>query len=442
MCAEEATLTNLICMNGGQQVDWSADYRLYSQDRVDENVLFDAALQELLAILPSGKPLVVALDDTIVRKTGTHIDGVCWKRDPLGPPFQTNLVRGQRYLQFSAAWPLDQGAARMVPILFHHAPAASKPSRNAKDQELARYKEAQRQTCLNTYALEKMKDLRNRCPQERPIIYCGDGSFTNAPIIGKLTQGCTYIGRIRKDAKLHEVPDSDPKAKKNGRPRRYGKTAPTPEQLRQSDEHPWQKIEAFASGKVHTFRIKTISKVLWRKTGTQKTLRVVVIAPVGYRLRKGAKLLYRQPAYLICTDEGLPLQELLQYYLWRWGIEVNFREEKTLLGAGQAHVRTPSSNQHLPAVIVAAYSLLWVAALGMNRRGEMPPVLQPPRWRKKTKQPGDLPSTGDLLRTLRYETWAASVCSATLDHFVNAPRPNTKSIKPPLAWREELRPAI
>ncbi len=67
------------------------------------------------------KPLVMALDDTLTRKTGTHIDGVSWKRDPLGPPFQTNLVRGQRYLQFSAAWPLENGAARMVPVVFRRA---------------------------------------------------------------------------------------------------------------------------------------------------------------------------------------------------------------------------------------------------------------------------------------------------------------------------------
>lgn len=442
LCSEEATLTNLICLNGRQQMDWTADYRLYSQDRVDENVLFDATLQELLKVLPPARPLVVALDDTLVRKTGVHIEGVSWRRDPLGPPFQTNLVRGQRFLQFSAAWPLEEGSARMVPILFHHAPTAKKPARNASDQDLAEYREARRQRCLNTYAFEDMNGLRDRCPRERHIVFCGDGSFTNAPILKKLPEGCSYIGRIRKDAKLHHLFNTRSSTPKNGRPRRYGKEAPTPEQLRQDDEYPWQEISAFASGKVHTFRVKTLTQILWRKTGTQKTLRMVVVAPVGYRLRKGAKLLYRQPAYLICTDENLPLEELLQYYLWRWGIEVNFREEKTLLGAGEAHVRTASSNQHLPAVIVAAYSLLWVAALRMKRKGFMPAIIRPPRWRKKIKHKGTLPSTGDLLRTLRYEKWAASVCSATLDHFVNAPVPDTKSIKPLSCLREVLRPAV
>ena len=32
----------------------------------------------------------------------------------------------------------------------------------------------------------------------------------------------------------------------------------------------------------------------------------------------------------------MSLEEFLQSYLWRWGIEVNFREEKNLVGTGDA----------------------------------------------------------------------------------------------------------
>jgi hypothetical protein len=104
--ADRATVTNMICTHAGQHRDWSAAYRLYSMDRIDEGVLFDAALNEVGAALPEPEPLVVAMDDTIIRKCGTHIDGVSWRRDPLGPHFQTNLVRAQCFLQMSAAWPL------------------------------------------------------------------------------------------------------------------------------------------------------------------------------------------------------------------------------------------------------------------------------------------------------------------------------------------------
>ena len=129
----------------------------------------------------------------------------------------------------------------------------------------------------------------------------------------------------------------------------------------------------------------------------------------------------------------------MQYYLWRWGIEVNFRDEKTLIGTGEAQVRSAASNQHLPAMTVAAYAMLWVAALRMHERhgkDQNPKVmtgLQPPRWRARREAGGQpLPSTGDLLRLLRYETWAGALRPGSLYHFVTAATPSKTCQKPPL----------
>ena len=83
----------------------------------------------------------------------------------------------------------------------------------------------------------------------------------------------------------------------------------------------------------------------------------------GYRLRKGSKLLYRQPAFLICTDPQLDLQMLLQAYIDRWEIECNHRDEKSLLGAAQGQVCNPLAVARLPQFQVAIYSLLLLAIL-------------------------------------------------------------------------------
>lgn len=436
------TLTNLICTGGTQHRDWTADYRLYSKDRVDEDALFGHARDGLLEHLADGQPLVVALDDTIVRKTGGKIFGAAWKRDPLGPPFQTNLVLAQRYLQLSAAWPLGEGQARMVPIDFQHAPSPVKPKRNAEDQEegQAAYREALRQQNLNRVSLERIERLRREVPGERRLILNGDGSFTNRTILQGLPAGCTYIGRGRKDMALHHLPEpTASQGKATGRPRRYGDKAPTPEELRKDESVPWQHIRAFAAGKHHEFRIKTLGPVLWRKSGTGIPVRIVVIAPLGYRLTAGGKTLYRQPAYLVCTDTELPLPDLIQYYLWRWGIEVNFREEKALVGTGQAQVRTKSSNQHLPAVTVAAYALLWISALAQLMGERLPSSLLLPKWRAGKKGEGPpQPSTGDLRRILRRETWAGSLRPGTFYRFATRAGPGAKSEKPEMDLAAQL----
>jgi len=75
---------------------------------------------------------------------------------------------------------------------------------------------------------------------------------------------------------------------KKGRPRRYGPPAPTPEQILRDDSVPWIPVEAFAAGKLQTFKIKVVENLFWRKAGCDRPLRLLVIKPLGYRLRNGA----------------------------------------------------------------------------------------------------------------------------------------------------------
>ena len=429
LCPERATLSNLICTSGGQHSDWSADYRLYSKCRVQSDSLFDSVRAALDSHLPPDAPLVVAVDDTLVRKTGAKIAGVSWRRDPLGPAFSTNFVRGQRYVQFSASWPLEQGEAKSLPIAFHHAPGAPKlPKAMRGDEAAVRLnREERKRRSLTVQTLGHLKTLRAATPAARKLVLTGDGGYTNACILKGLPEGTTYIGRMRKDAVLHHPPaPKEPGAK--GRRQSYGKQAPTPEALLRDPEVPFQELEAFAAGTRHLFKIKTLSEVLWRKAGADKKLRIIAIAPLGYRLKKGGKLLYRQPAYILCTDPELPLAEALQYYLWRWGIEVNFREEKSIIGTGDAMVRGEASNEHLPATTVAAYSHLWVAALQALSDGNRLKTLRPPKWRAP-KEARALPSTGELLRLLRYEYWASVLRPGNFYHFATHTRPDANAEK-------------
>jgi hypothetical protein len=139
----------------------------------------------------------------------------------------------------------------------------------------------------------------------------------------------------------------------------------------------------------------------------QSPLRLLVIEPVPYRNSKKSKLERREPAYLICTDPDLPLQELLQAYLWRWDIEVNFRDEKTILGVGQAQVRSEASNQNAPALAVAAYAMLLLASVKTYGAEGKPDTFQSPRWYRR--KPKERATTNELVNQLRYELWAESL---------------------------------
>jgi hypothetical protein len=439
-CLGRHTVTGAICATGRQDEDWSADYRLFSQSPWSQTDLFAPVVQGVLDRLAPGLPFVAALDDTRLPKTGTKIPGASRGRDPLSPPFHVNLIWAQRFLQVSGFVRDGETAApaRSIPVRYCHAPAVAKPKRSAPPEAWKAYEVERRRDNLSTRAVSALRELREdldcRQAADRRLIVTVDGSYTNQTVLKSPLERTTLIGRIRKDAKLFYPPAPATVAAK-GRPRRYGAQAPTPEQLRRDDSIPWQEVQAFAAGRTHDFRVKTLGPVLWPKAGADKPLQVMVIAPLSYRPRKGSPLLYRQPAYLICQDLTLPAETFLQYYLWHWGIEVNHRDEKQIVGVGEAQVRSPLSADRQPAFAVGCYSMLLLAGVQTFGLTTAQTVSVLPKWR--AGRPGSQPCTQDLLQRLRGEIWGdaldalsrAEATAGTFGHFVSTGPPDTKPEK-------------
>jgi hypothetical protein len=425
LCLGRHTVTGILGTSGRLFCDWSADYRMYSAQRVDPKMLFTSVRQALMARLDPGKPLVVVQDDTRLHKTGRKTHGVKYMRDPMGPPFHVNLIKAQRFLQMSMASPADDGMARMIPIDFCQAPVLQKPPPNAGEDAHAHFKEKMHDMALPKVASDRLCDMRTTLDDEGQHERClwsvVDGGYTNRNYIKRLPSRTVIIGRMRSDAKLYYLPETS--QGKPGRNRVYGKKAPTPNQLREDPSVPWQYIEAFAAGKTHRFRIKTIAPLRWRPAGKDFDLRLIVIAPLGYRLTKHSRVIYRQPAYLICTDPCASIEDILQAYIWRWDIEVNFRDEKTLLGVGQAQVRDEHSVENVPALAIAAYAMLLTSATQAFGPTGKPDSLKPPKW-----YPHQSPraSTQSLLHHLRHEVWAQAIHFSS---FVSPQSPDTKPQK-------------
>lgn len=401
--------------------DWSADYRVFSERRFDCGKMFEVIKEGVLEKLSRVSPLVVAMDDTILRKRGPKAHGVAYRRDPLSPPFHVNFARGQRFVQLSAAVPHGDGAcpARMIPIDFRHAPTPKKPKKKAPPQAWSDYWRAQSKARLGKVGAQCVKALRSNMDDhldagERPLWIVVDGSFTNRAVMKSLPERVTLIGRIRKDAKLCRAPDQQPQT---GRRRLYGTDAPTPEQLRKDQSIPWDGVDIFAAGKMHRFKVKVMRNLRWRVAGADKELTMIVIAPLAYRPRKGARLLYRQPAYLICTEDNLPAQKILQAYIWRWDVEVNFRDEKTLLGIGQAQVRNENSVETVPTLLVCAYSMLLLSAIDAYGVDNVPEFMPKPKWRKGEKP--RRPSTNCLINLLRHQLWGKALDLSSFTNFMN-----------------------
>jgi hypothetical protein len=349
-----------------------------------------------------------------------------------------NLCYGLRFVQISAlVSPRDSaGPAPALPVRFDFAPPAHKPKKNASPEAWDSYKEEQKKRTLSLAGVEAMRSLRESLDQRagtrrRQLIISADGSYSNRAVLTGLPERTTYIGRVRKDAKLHYPLAASKDKAAAGRPCRYGPVAPTPEQILKDDSITEIKVKCFAAGELREIKVKLVRTVYWRKAGVALPLQVVVIKPLGYRLRIGSKLLYRQPAFLICTDPDLDLATLLQAYIHRWEIECNHRDEKSLLGVDQSQVWNANSVRRLPQLQVAGYSLLLLASIltsGFQRTAEYLPL---PKWRRKSVRPSLL----DFLALLRDQIFATATGTSVVNFndFVDADSPNAKSQKQPLA---------
>lgn len=112
------------------------------------------------------------------------------------------------------------------------------------------------------------------------------------------------------------------------------------------------------------------------------------------------------------------ISELLQAYLRRWGIEVNFREQKTLLGCGQAQVRTKTAVEKVPAFITVVYAMLLLAHHKAHK--DQHHTLPRPNWYPQ-KNSQQKQTTGDIINHFRSQIIAKNK-GINFNHFINLQR--------------------
>ena len=412
------TLTRAISFQGNTQKDWSADYKVFSRSDWQPRALFHPVLEQAIQEHQLDT-IVISTDDTRVWRDGKHVPQTQWHRDPMGPPFQTNLRWGHRFLQASLVLPLylqdPESSSRSIPVRFEMAPVVKKPGKKASEKDRAEYRRLKKEKNLSVQFVSLTKELRERLNQtghkNKRMIQVADGSFCNRTVLSEdwEAENVSVTVRCRKDVVLCR------RAPGQGR-RFYGKTKFTPEQVRRRDSIArWQKAMIFHGGCYREVRYKELNKIYWQGGSKKREVRLLVVAPVGYRTSKNGRKYYRQPAYLLTTDLNSPALVLLQAYFDRWGIEVNHRDEKEILGVGQAQVWNEQSVSKVPALLVAMYSWLLLAGLkcyGPTRTQVYEPL---PKWRRGAKRPSCL----DLVNLLRKQLAEKPVKFATAEASPN-----------------------
>lgn len=397
ICCDQSprTIAAVLASSGRQNDNWSPFYELFSRCDWDTDEIFRPVLNSALTYLPDDRWIPCILDDTGLGRTGKKIPCAQWMRDPMSPPFRPNLMYGLRFVQCSILLQHDrfrETGPRAYPVRFTSAPVVKKPGKKASQDERRSYREEKKNRNLSRYGVQAIGSVRHECDRtsfaHRKLLVATDGSYCNRTVFTADLVNTAIIARARKNTRLClRAP--------RGTSRYYSQDKFTPEQARQDPNVPWRKCRVYLDGKYRLVRYKRIDHVLWQSGAKKKPLTLFVIAPVPYRQSPRGKLNYRDPAYLLCTDPSVGSVMAIRTYFARNEIEVNHRDEKSLMHVEDAQVWNPSSVHRYPTFAVACYSIMLMTSLicfGPTRTKDYPPS---PKWRNRISK---RPSCRDIIK--------------------------------------------
>jgi hypothetical protein len=326
------TVTQGLLSLGLSDSDWSAWYRLFSQERYDEERLAQCLFQETLVHVDASEPYVVGVDGTQVPRSSVKMPGTSWLKAPRTPPFRVGIHRAQRFLHGAWLTPQEAGYSRAIPLRF--VPILPE---KAVPANVPPCKEWQAGLHFLRWTRQQL-DVSGRAKQF--LLALGDGNFDTLELWRSLPERTVLVVRTARNRCLYELPQGRPTGP--GRPPSYGERAPKPaDWLRQRQE--WQKTTLTVRGRELPMRYRVEGPFV-RDGLPERPLWLIV---VGGRERMIGKKIRRRkrwdPAFFLIsaiwngTDWQLPLpeQDLLSWLWQRWEMEVAHREMKSGLGMGE-----------------------------------------------------------------------------------------------------------
>jgi len=262
--------------------------------------------------------VLTAIDDSPTARYGPKVQGAGIHRNPAPTPDRRKFVYGHIWVTLSAIVRHKSFGTIGLPLLARMYVKA----RDVKAINLPFKSKTEQATELAKWAYNCCKRLGKQ------LWIVTDGGFTRASFLKPVIKaGIVVITRLRKDAALYAQP-KQPKRRKRGRPRKYGKRIKLANIVNNADG--WFKAKAFLYGKEETKEVK-VFKALYKPAGC--LVQVLVV--------RESKDCFRA---FMCTDLTASAVEILQAVADRYAIEQNFSDIKEIEGAGRQQVRTLAGN--------------------------------------------------------------------------------------------------
>lgn len=297
--------------------------------------------------------VVLGLDDTIERRRGQRIRAKGIYRDPVRSS-HSHFVKasGLRWLSLMLLCEIPwAGRVWALPFLTCRCPSE-------------RYhKERGRNHQKLTARARQMLLLVKRWLPDREIVVVADSSLAALELLEAVREEVCLITRRRLDAALYE-PAPARKRGRNGRPRKKGKRLPTLSQVLASGATLWQAVtlERWSSASARRVEIAT-GTCLWYHSG-------MAAVPIRWVMVRDPEEEFDAQAFL-STNMKVEPQQMLEWFVRRWTVEVTFEEASAHLGVETQRQWSEKALARTTPALFALYSVVTLLAAHLIERQEL-----------------------------------------------------------------------
>jgi len=334
------------------------------------------------AFVATGGTVVLAADETLERRKGKKIKAKSVFRDAARSSRKyTVKAFGLRWVSLmllvNVPWSSRVWALPFLTVL---APSEKTNSANGK-----RHK-----TSID-WVIQMLCQVR-RWLRHQPLVLVVDGGL----IALKLGHRCrnfanpvTLVSRLRLDAQLYDEPEAQPPGKPGPKPKK-GQRQPALKQRLEDPKTRWRTMTIpWYGGIMRTLDI-TSGRSLWYTPGENPLPMqwVLVRDPLGKM----------KPAAFLCTDLDVSPEQILQWYVMRWNVEVTFEDARAHLGLETQRQWSEWAIARTTPALLGLYSL--VVLLAQHLSGEHALTTRTTAWYVKPEA-----TFSDVIALVRRYLW-------------------------------------
>lgn len=326
--------------------------------------------------------IVLGIDETLERRRGKKIKAKAVYRDAVRSS-KSQMVKstGLRWICMMVLTKISW-TNRIWALPFFTLLAPSERYNRSRNRE---------HRTITDWALIIIQIVKRWLPN-RKLVVLGDGSYSVINFLSKAKDYACIICPLRLDAQLFDLVPPKPKGKR-GRNRIKGEKQPKLDKRLTSLSTHWTKMKISRwYNQQNVELLVTTGIALWYNSNYGKTP-----APLRWVLIKDPKGKIESKA-LLATDLELSPEQIINYYIQRWSVEVTFQEVRKHLGVETQRQWSDLAIARTTPVLMGIFSLVTIWAEQLHRQNLL--TINISAWYQKTH-----PTFSDAITSLRQYIW-------------------------------------